>query len=119
MNNDKYRKINEIVVYPDGRVDAKNASIYLGLSGKTLAMKRCDGSGPVFIKRGRIFYFLEDLDSWLMERAGFTSTVQAAQKIKISVTPQVAQNLSNSKDSQPLLISIERLESMTQHHISK
>lgn len=34
MNNDKYRKINEIVVYPDGRVDAKNASIYLGLSGK-------------------------------------------------------------------------------------
>ena len=31
---------------PDGRMDVKNAALYLGLSHKTLAMKRCDGTGP-------------------------------------------------------------------------
>ncbi len=55
----------EVFIYPDGRMDAKNAALYLGLSEKTLAIKRCNGTGPKFIKRGRIFYFKDDLDAWL------------------------------------------------------
>jgi hypothetical protein len=33
----------KIVVYPDGRLDSKNAARFLGLSPKTLAMMRTDG----------------------------------------------------------------------------
>lgn len=69
----------EVVMYPDGRLDAKNASSYIGLSEKTLAMMRCNGNGPRFVKRGRIFYFREDLDSWLNASGRFTSTAQAHQ----------------------------------------
>jgi len=69
----------EIFYFPDDRLDAKNAARYLGLSPKTLAMMRCTGKGPRFVKRGRIFYFKDDLDDWL--RAGqATSTAQAAAK---------------------------------------
>lgn len=56
-----------IKIFPDGRMDAINASIYVGLSNKTLAMLRCHGKGPKFIKRGKIFYFKDDLDKWLLE----------------------------------------------------
>jgi Helix-turn-helix domain len=67
----------EVVMYPDGRMDPKSAAAYVGLSEKTLAMKRCAGTGPKFVKRGRVFYFKEDLDEWL--RAGrAASTAQAA-----------------------------------------
>ena len=55
-------------ILPDGRLDAKNAATYLGLAVKTLAMMRCYGTGPAFVKRGRIFYFRDDLDAWV--RAG-------------------------------------------------
>ncbi len=66
----------EILLLPDGRMDTKNASIYLGLSTKTLAMMRCAGKGPQFVKRGKIFYFKTDLDDWIDQgRAG--STAQA------------------------------------------
>ena len=54
----------------------KEASQYLGLSEKTLATHRVKGSGPVFVKRGRIFYLKPDLDAWLQE-AKYTSTAQA------------------------------------------
>ena len=67
----------QIVMFPDGRLDAANASKYLGLKEKTLAMMRCDGSGPEFIKRGRIFYFKEDLDAWLNASGKVKSTAQA------------------------------------------
>ena len=67
----------EVVMYPDGRVDTNNASAYVGLSEKTMAMMRCNGTGPKFVKRGRIFYFREDLDSWLNAGGRFTSTAQA------------------------------------------
>ena len=66
----------EVTVFPDGRLDAKNAASYLGLSVKTLAMMRCKGTGPEFVKRGRIFYFKDDLDAWL-SRGRVTSTAQA------------------------------------------
>jgi predicted glutamine amidotransferase len=67
----------EIVMYPDGRLDTINASAYVGLSPKTMAMMRCDGTGPRFIKRGRVFYFREDLDAWLAKAERVTSTAQA------------------------------------------
>jgi hypothetical protein len=68
----------EVTVLPDGRMDAKNAASYLGLSIKTLAMMRCNGNGPKFVKRGRVFYYRSDLDDWLLAgRAG--STAQAAR----------------------------------------
>lgn len=54
-----------VTVYPDGRLDAENAAIYLGLKPKTLAMMRSAGTGPSFVKRGRVFYFRDDLDAWL------------------------------------------------------
>ena len=70
---------NEIAIptFPDGRMTADNAAAYLGLSPKTLAMMRCRGSGPAFIKRGRIFYFREDLDAWIGAAPKVQSTAQA------------------------------------------
>ena len=67
----------EIMMYPDGRLDTTNASLYLGLKEKTLAMMRSQGTGPKFIKRGRIFYYKEDLDAWLNAQGRFNSTAQA------------------------------------------
>ena len=67
----------EIVVLPDGRMDTRNTASYLGLSEKTLAMMRCQGKGPRFIKQGRVFYYKEDLDSWLGQATRVTSTAQA------------------------------------------
>jgi hypothetical protein len=67
----------QVVSYPDGRMDTHNTAIYIGLSEKTLAMSRCSGTGPPFVKRGRIFYFKEDVDAWL-STARYTSTAQAA-----------------------------------------
>jgi hypothetical protein len=70
-------KTLQVTQYPDGRMDAKNASFYLGYSEKTLAMMRCDGTGPQYIKRGRIFYFKDDLDAWLNQSGKVKSTAQA------------------------------------------
>lgn len=68
----------EIQMFPDGRMDTKNAAQYLGISEKTLATYRCKGTSPKFIKRSRrIFYFQTDLDEWLDETPKFTSTGQA------------------------------------------
>jgi len=71
-------KVETVIVkmYPDGRMDTRNAALYIGLEEKTLAMKRSDGTGPRFIKRGRIFYFKEDLDAWINECKRATSTAQ-------------------------------------------
>jgi len=44
-----------VAVLPDGRMDTKNAARYAGLAVKTLAMMRCEGTGPRFVKRGRVF----------------------------------------------------------------
>jgi hypothetical protein len=68
----------EVMIFPDGRLDTQNAADYLGLSVKTLAMMRCNGTGPKFIKRGRIFYFKEDLDEWILKEGKRFSTVQGA-----------------------------------------
>ena len=65
-------------ILPDGRMDAKNAARYLGCSPKTLAHMRCSGKGPPFLKPGRIFYFLEDLDAWLAGHGRRRSTALGA-----------------------------------------
>ena len=66
-----------IDIFPDGRMDGRNAGHYLGVKEKTLAMWRASGTGPRFIKRGRIFYYKEDLDAWLNENGRHRSTAQA------------------------------------------
>jgi hypothetical protein len=68
-----------VVVFPDGRLDTKNAAEYLGLSPKTLAMMRSAGSGPRFLKQGRVFYFLDDLKAWISERPRVRTTAEARQ----------------------------------------
>jgi len=71
---------NQIVtVLPDGRMDAKNAAAYCGLSVKTLAMKRCDSTGPTYIKMGKVFYYQLDLDTWL--RSGRSSSTAQSRRI--------------------------------------
>lgn len=70
----------EIIMFPDGRLDTKNAAMYLGLKEKTLAMMRGSGTGPKFIKRGRIFYFKEDLDAWINAEGRLISTAQTFLK---------------------------------------
>jgi hypothetical protein len=67
----------KVVVYPDGRLDTENAARFLGLSPKTLAIMRSNGSGPRFLKRGRVFYFLEDLQAWVAEQPRVRSCAQA------------------------------------------
>lgn len=67
----------KVVAFPDGRLDTKNAALFLGLSPKTLAMMRSAGNGPKFVKRGRVFYFLEDLQAWVSNQPRVTSTAQA------------------------------------------
>jgi hypothetical protein len=67
----------KVVVFPDGRVDTENAALFVGLSPKTMAMMRSAGTGPKFIKRGRVFYYLEDLQRWLAEQPRVHSTAQA------------------------------------------
>ncbi len=69
-----------VKMYPDGRLDTRNAALYLGLEEKTLAMKRSEGTGPCFIKRGRIFYFKDDLDAWINECEKAKSTAQLRAK---------------------------------------
>jgi len=66
-----------VVLLPDGRMDRKNAAIYLGLSAKTLAIMATEGTGPRFTKpSGRIWYRKNDLDDWL-SRGSASSTSQA------------------------------------------
>jgi predicted DNA-binding transcriptional regulator AlpA len=69
-----------VSTYPDGRMDTNNASKYTGLSEKTLAMFRCNGKGPKFIKRGRIFYYQSDIDEWMNANGRITSTAQAKKQ---------------------------------------
>jgi predicted DNA-binding transcriptional regulator AlpA len=71
-------QVKEVMMLPDGRLDTKNAASYTGLSEKTLAMMRCEGNGPKYIKRGRVFYFRNDLDEWILS-GRVSSTTQAVK----------------------------------------
>ena len=74
--NEEIQRVR-VVVFPDGRLDTENTARYLGLSTKTMAMMRSAGTGPKFVKRGRIFYFMEDLEAWLCKQPRVHSTAQA------------------------------------------
>lgn len=43
-------------------------------------MMRCNGTGPKFVKRGRVFYFQTDVDEWLNAQGRMTSTAQAKHR---------------------------------------
>jgi len=60
-------------ILPDGRMDTATAAKYLRISKKTLATRRCRGTGPRFTKPGRVFYFKEDLDEFLSRRQDSTA----------------------------------------------
>jgi hypothetical protein len=66
-----------VVAFPDRRLNTDNAARFLGLSIKTLAIMRSNGTGPRFIKRGRVFYFLDDLKEWVAEPRRVHSAAQA------------------------------------------
>jgi predicted DNA-binding transcriptional regulator AlpA len=66
----------EIEVLPDGRMDRRNAAKYTGYAEKTLAQKATNGTGPRFVKRGRVWYYKSDIDKWLAAGAA-TSTAAA------------------------------------------
>ena len=56
----------QVFVHPDGRLDRKNAAIYIGCSAKTLADWATKGNGPPYLfVGGRVFYFRHDLDAWI------------------------------------------------------
>ena len=74
--------LETVDILPDGRMNAKAAAAYVGLSVQTMAIKVCDGTGPKFVKRGRIFYYRADLDMWL--RAGRASSTAELAKRKIA-----------------------------------
>lgn len=63
------------------RMNPREAAAYLGLAVKTLAMKRCQGTGPKFVKLGRVSYFKADLDAWL-RGARVQSTAEARAHAK-------------------------------------
>jgi hypothetical protein len=67
----------EVMILPDGRMDTESAAGYIGFAPKTLAMWRSQGIGPRFIKRGRIFYYKDDLDTWIGQAKRVNSTAQA------------------------------------------
>jgi hypothetical protein len=53
-------------VLPDGRLDRKNAALYLGRSPKTLAQWALYGKGPrPHDIGGRAFYYLDDCDAFI------------------------------------------------------
>ncbi|MDD3236664.1 MAG: hypothetical protein PHV37_01030 [Candidatus Gastranaerophilales bacterium] len=85
--------MQNLQIYPDNRLDVKNTALYLGVKEKALAQWRYFGKGPPYIKRGRIFYFKEDLDSWLLEYGKQTSTsqnvIQKMKKIEYSINKKM------------------------------
>ena len=72
----------EVLILPDGRMDRKNAAIYLGNAPKTLAQYASKGIGPRFIKRGRVWYFKDDLDAWIA--GGKASSTAAARLVEVT-----------------------------------
>lgn len=70
---------SELGILPDGRMTTKGAAAYLGLTIRTLENKRSNGTGPKFTKRGRVFYYQQDLDDWLRAKR-VSSTAELKEK---------------------------------------
>jgi len=55
-----------LFVHPDGRMDRKNAALYIGCAPKTMADWAMKGLGPRYVLLGgRAFYFMDDLNAWI------------------------------------------------------
>ena len=72
--------MKEVETLLDGRMDTRASAVYLGLRKKTLAQWRWRGTGPRYVKRGRIYYFKDDLDEWL--RSGLTEPEHFSERGK-------------------------------------
>lgn len=72
----------EVLILPDGRMDRRNAAAYVGNAPKTMAQYASKGIGPKFIKRGRVWYFKQDLDEWIA--GGKASSTASARLVKVS-----------------------------------
>lgn len=67
----------ELRTLPDGRMRPEEAAYMTGLAVKTLAMMRCNGTGPLYSKiRGRIWYHVDNVRSWLEKHPVQVSTAQ-------------------------------------------
>ena len=53
---------------PKQYLRSNEAASYIGLAISTLAKLRVDGTGPRYIRAGRILYDRDDLDAWLASR---------------------------------------------------
>ena len=63
--NDNLDRVR-VRVLPDGRLDRKNAALYLGRSPKTLAQWALHGKGPRSHDiGGRAFYYFRDCDAFI------------------------------------------------------
>jgi predicted DNA-binding transcriptional regulator AlpA len=61
---------------PNRYLSERQASVYLGISDKTLQRHRINGTGPQFIKcGGRVLYDRNDCDAWMSSQK-ITSTAQ-------------------------------------------
>ena len=73
-------KTLNLFVFPDGRMDRKNAAQYLGCAPKTLADWATKGSGPEYLQvGGRVFYFKAALDAWIGAQAASASSCRQRQ----------------------------------------
>lgn len=69
-----------INITPDGRLSRRDASVYLGLSSKTLGNWAYKGLGPRFYKVGnRCFYYLSDLQK-LVADAGYLMKAESSSR---------------------------------------
>jgi hypothetical protein len=64
-----------LFIFPDGRMDRKNAAQYLGCAPKTLADWATKGIGPEYrLVGGRVFYFRAALDGWIAQQVASPSS---------------------------------------------
>ncbi|MGI8705022.1 MAG: helix-turn-helix transcriptional regulator [Sphingomicrobium sp.] len=60
----------KVAVFPDGRVDRKNAAAFLGREPKTLAEWHSKGIGPRgFLVGGRVFYRWDEVQAFARGQA--------------------------------------------------
>lgn len=65
---------------------SKEAAYYLGISDNTLRQYRLNGTGPLFIKKGkRVFYQKSDLDNWLTSLPKYQSVSQHKEEMRVGV----------------------------------
>jgi len=63
---------------------SKEAAHYLGISDNTLRQYRINGTGPLFIKKGkRVFYQNADLNHWLTSLPKFQSISQHKEEMRV------------------------------------